>query len=138
MKTYMALFEYKKGRTGFRVVFPDLPGLTGSGGDYAEALRTAHEGLAAHIGLLGATVGGKIPKPRTLEQLQKTWKEWKEWEADRKFLVVPITLLPLGKRAKRINISMSEALIARIDMVAQNRSEFISRAVENALGGGEP
>jgi len=92
----------------------------------------AHEGLAAHIMFLEEE-GEPTPEPRTLERIQDTWEDWKEWEADYKFLVVPITLLPVTTRSKRINISINEGLLARIDMVARNRSEFISRAVENAL-----
>ena len=132
MRTYIALFEYETGESGFSVVFPDLPGLITAGDDYEETLRMAHEGLAAHIMFLEEE-GEPTPEPRTLERIQDTWEDWKEWEADYKFLVVPITLLPVTTRSKRINISINEGLLARIDMVARNRSEFISRAVENAL-----
>jgi len=132
MRTYIALFEYETGESGFSVVFPDLPGLITAGDDYEETLRMAHEGLAAHIMFLEEE-NEPIPEPRTLERIQETWEDWKEWEADYKFLVVPIALLPITTRSKRINISINERLLAKIDMVARNRSEFISRAVENAL-----
>jgi len=132
MKTYIALFEYETGESGFSVVFPDLPGLITAGDDYEETLRMAHEGLAAHVMFLEEE-NEPIPQPRTLEQIQDAWGDWKEWEDGYKFLVAPIALLPVTTRSKRINISINEGLLAKIDMVARNRSEFISRAVENAL-----
>jgi len=132
MRTYIALFEYETGESGFSVVFPDLPGLITAGDDYEETLRMAHEGLAAHVMFLEEE-NELIPEPSTLERIQDAWEDWKEWEANYKFLVVPIPLLPVTTRSKRINISINEGLLARIDMVARNRSEFISRAVENAL-----
>jgi hypothetical protein len=93
----------------------------------------ANEGLAAHINFL-KTEGDPVPAPRSLEQIENTWDEWEEWVDNYRFLVVPITLLPISTKAKRINIVMNEGLIARVDTVAKNRSEFISRAVEAALG----
>jgi metal-responsive CopG/Arc/MetJ family transcriptional regulator len=48
-------------------------------------------------------------------------------------MVVPVSLLPVTTKAKRINIIINEGLLARIDRVAKNRSEFISRTLENTL-----
>ena len=132
MKTYIALFEYETGKTGFSVIFPDLPGLVSAGDDYAETVQMAHEGLASHIKFLEEE-NERIPKARTLEQIQATWKDWKEWKRKYNFLVVPITLLPITTKSKRINVSLNEGLLAKIDMVAKNRSEFISRAIENTF-----
>jgi hypothetical protein len=73
------------------------------------------------------------PKARTLEQIQKSWKECKEWKDNYTFLTVPIALLPITTKVKRINVSINEGLLAKIDMVARNRSEFISRAIENTF-----
>ena len=43
----------------------------------------AHEALSSH------TEGEKkIPKPRTLEQIRKTWEDWKEWEKYGNFKVI--------------------------------------------------
>jgi hypothetical protein len=92
----------------------------------------AHEGLASHVKFLKEE-NEDIPEPRTVEEIEKTWEDWIEWETQYKFLVVPITLLPITIKAKRINIVINEGLLARIDSVAKNRSEFISKAVENIL-----
>jgi metal-responsive CopG/Arc/MetJ family transcriptional regulator len=37
-------------------------------------------------------------------------------------------------RNKRVNIVLNERLLARIDAVAKNRSEFITKAIEKVLG----
>jgi predicted RNase H-like HicB family nuclease len=133
MTTYIALFEYEVGSDGFSIIFPDLPGLVTAGDDYDDAFHMAHEGLASHINFLKSE-GDPIPEPRTLEQIEQSWNDWEEWVDNYKFLVVPVTLLPITTKAKRINVVLNEGLISRIDMVAKNRSEFISRAVEAALG----
>ncbi|MDR2143732.1 MAG: type II toxin-antitoxin system HicB family antitoxin [Treponema sp.] len=132
MKTYIALFEYETGKQGFSVVFPDLPGLITAGETYEETLRMAHEGLSSHIKFLQEEKE-PVPEPGTLEQIQTTWDEWDEWEKNYKFMVVPVTLLPIITKSKRINVVMNEGLVAKIDMVAKNRSEYISRAVENTF-----
>jgi predicted RNase H-like HicB family nuclease len=132
MKTYIALFEYENNKKGYSVVFPDFPGLISAGDDYEDTVRMAYEGLAAHIKFLEEEKEN-IPSPRTIEQIEQTWEDWKEWEKNYKFMVVPISLLPVTTKAKRINITINEGLLARIDMVAKNRSEFISRIVENTL-----
>jgi predicted RNase H-like HicB family nuclease len=132
MKTYIALFEYDTGKRGFSVVFPDLPGFITAGDNYEETLQMAHEGLSSHVKFLKEE-HEPVPEPRTLEQIQKTWDEWVEWEKRYKFMVVPVALLPVITKSKRINVVMNEGLLAKIDMVAKNRSEYISRAVENTF-----
>jgi predicted RNase H-like HicB family nuclease len=132
MKTYIALFEYENDKKGFSVIFPDLPGLITAGEDYEDTVRMAHEGLTSHINFLKQE-GEKIPEPRTIEKIEETWEDWNEWAHNYKFLVVPVSVLPVTTKAKRINIVINEGLLARIDMVAKNRSEFISRVVENSL-----
>ena len=129
MVNYIALFEYEEGKDDFGVVFPDVPGCFSAGNTYEEAYRMAHEALAFHL-----ADEKKLPKARTLEQIKRTWKDWKEWEENYKFIPVPITLIPAGKRSKRINIMMPENLLSHIDAITKNRSEFITKAVEKVLG----
>jgi predicted RNase H-like HicB family nuclease len=132
MKNYIALFEYENGKKGFSVVFPDLPGLITAGDSYEDTVRMAHEGLASHIKFLREE-NEIVPNPRSIEQIEETWADWNEWNNNYKFLIVPISLLPITTKAKRINIVINEGLLARIDTVAKNRSEFISKAIESTL-----
>ena len=129
MRKYIALFEYEEGKNGFGVVFPDVPGCFSAGDTYEEAYRMAHEALAFHL-----ADEKKLPKSRTLEQIKETWEDWQEWENNYKFMPVPITLIPAGKKSKRINIMIPEALLSQVDSITKNRSEFITKAVEKVLG----
>jgi len=128
MNNYIALFEYEDGKDGFGVVFPDIPGCFSAGDTYEEAYRMAHEALAFHL-----EDEEKIPKPRTLEQIKKTWEDWKEWEDNYKFMPVPIALIPINKKSKRVNIMIPETLLTHIDAIAKNRSDFITKAVEKVI-----
>jgi predicted RNase H-like HicB family nuclease len=135
MKAYIAFFEYvngKNGKNGYSVVFPDFPGFVTAGNTYEEAYRMAHEGLASHIKFLEKN---DIPvlEPRTMEEIENTWEEWEEWKTDNDYIVVPINKLPIVTKAKRINIFINEGLLAKIDMVAKNRSEYISQAIEHSF-----
>jgi predicted RNase H-like HicB family nuclease len=127
MRKYIALIEEDNGNYG--VIFPDLPRVTSSGNDYEEAIKNAHEILA----YFAETI--VLPTSRTLEQIEKTWTDWQEWKENYKFIATYITVLPISTKTKRINIIMNEGLLAKVDMVAKNRSEFICNAVENALNG---
>jgi predicted RNase H-like HicB family nuclease len=129
MDKYIALIEEDKGNYG--VVFPDLPGITSAGIDYEDAVKNAHEILAYFADTTD------LPKPRTLEQIEKTWADWPEWKENYNFVASYITPLPVSSKSKRINIMINESLLAKIDMVAKNRSEFICNAVERVLNAGK-
>ena len=132
MEKYIALFEYEENKDGFAVIFPDLPGLATAGDDFDDAYRMAHEGLAFHLDGLEAE-GYPVPKPRTLERIKIEWKDWGEWEKNYKFLVSPITVLPVGEKAVRVNVMLPEATLLRIDRVSKNRSAFLASAAERLL-----
>ncbi|GHU70837.1 HicB family protein [Spirochaetia bacterium] len=125
MEKYIALVEEDNGNYG--VVFPDLPGLVSAGTSFDDAVRNAHEILAYYAQT------AKLPPPRTLEQILQTWEDWGEWQANYHFIVTAIAVVPVTTKARRINIMMNEGLLAQLDTVTQNRSEFISHAVERAL-----
>jgi len=126
MEQYVALIEHG-GDGSYGVVFPDLPGVVSAGATFSKAVRNAHE-ILAHTANTS-----DLPKARTLEQIKQTWEDWNEWESEYDFVVCLISLLPLGAKTKRINVTINERLLARVDAVANNRSEFISNALEAAL-----
>ena len=115
-----------KGSVG--VVFPDLPGVISVGDDFQDAQRNAHEALALY-----ADGEKKLPKPRTLEQIKQEWPDWKKWENNYNFVVGLVELLPIKQKNKRINITLSTDLLARIDSVTDNRSGFIDSALRTML-----
>jgi len=126
MKSYIALFEMNDGCVG--VVFPDLPGLISAGDNFQDAQRNAYEALALY-----ADNEKKLPKPRNLEQIKREWPDWKDWEKNYNFIVGLIDLLPIKQKSKRVNITLSTDLLARIDSVTDNRSGFIDSALRTML-----
>lgn len=131
MVKYIALYELGDKDTNVGVVFPDFPGCVSMGDDYDEAVRMAHEALAAQIETLELD-GEPIPTPRTLEQIKAEWEDWEEWEKDGNFIVGTVSYYPIKKPCKYM-IYMDAALMARVDEVTKNRSAFLSEAVKAML-----
>jgi len=127
-KEYLALFECDDESKGFGVIFPDLPGCNSAGYDFDDAFRMAHEALSLY-----AEDNSDMPLPRTLEQIKAEWEDWHEWESAFQFYLVKIALYPLKPATRKFNISLDERLVRRIDRVTNNRSAFISEAIEKML-----
>jgi len=126
MKKYVALFEIDKDSVG--VVFPDIPGLISSGIDFQDAVKNAHKALALY-----AEDDETMPNPRSLEQIKRNWPDWKDWEKNYDFIVGFVDLLPIKAKNKRINITLAEDLLIRIDSITDNRSGFIDSVLRNSL-----
>lgn len=117
MVKYIALYELGDKDTNVGVVFPDFPGCVSMGDDYDEAVRMAHEALAAQIEALELD-GEPIPTPRTLEQIKAEWEDWEEWEKDGNFIVGTVSYYPIKKPCKYM-IYMDASLMARVDEVTK-------------------
>lgn len=126
-KQYIAFFERDSEVKGFGVIFPDLPGCVSHGNTYEDAVRMAHEALSLYAD------GEKMPKPRTLEEIQETWEDWNEWKDKYNFTVEHISLLPLRGKKERFNVTLDAGLVARIDRVTKNRSAFLAEAAQRLL-----
>ena len=125
MRSYIALIE--EGEAGYSAVFPDVPGVITTGETYEEVIQNAHEALALHL------ENEEFPPARNLKEIKETWEDWKEWQSEADFTVAYIDVLPAQTKCKRINITIDENILARIDKRTHNRSEFIARAVESVL-----
>jgi predicted RNase H-like HicB family nuclease len=66
MASYLAIVE--RGKEGFGVFFPDLPGCTSAGDTVQDAARNAVEALEGHI-LTMAEHGDNIPAPSDVESI---------------------------------------------------------------------
>jgi len=120
---YPAILE-KEPESAFGVTFPDFPGLVSAGNTAEEALVNAHEGLAGHVALMDQD-GDLLPKPTAIEAVV----------ADSEIRIVAITLVgvTVPGRAKRVNVTLDEALLEEIDEVAGNRSRFLAEAARAEL-----
>ncbi|HEV3177003.1 MAG TPA: type II toxin-antitoxin system HicB family antitoxin [Stellaceae bacterium] len=112
-------------RPGYSVFFPDLPGLASAGDSVQAAALNAEEALRGHIALL-AEEGHEIPGARALDAIERD-PEVREVARILVGVDVPST------RALRINVSLPEDLVRRIDAAADNRSRFLAQAAAKAL-----
>lgn len=118
---YWAIIEWAK--QGYSAFFPDLPGCTSAGSTIQEAADNAEEALADHL-IVSAQHGDDIPDPSALESIER------DPDVDE----VGRTLVRAERpgRARRINITMDEALIEAIDRLAPNRSALLADATRMA------
>ena len=103
--------------SAYGVQFPDLPGCFSAGETLDEAIANASEALAFHIeGLLDA--GEKIPTPLDLEH-HATHPEF----TGMIWAVVTVDLASLSGKSERLNISLPERVLRRIDAAAEKNGE---------------
>lgn len=129
MTDYIALLHKDRG-SDYGVSFPDFPGCITAGKTLEEARRMAAEALAFHIeGMIED--GEAIPVPSTLDAVMK---ERENLDAAAFIVAVPTTT----ERAVRVNVTLPESLVKRIDEVTDNRSKFLAQAAHRALRPTQP
>jgi len=119
---YPAIVEAGEGTFG--VYFPDLPGCVSAGRTIQEAALGAEEALQGHLQVM-AEHGDTIPEPSDIDAIHP---EEGSVEVAR--------MLVRGERpgrAVRVQISLEEGLLRRIDRVARNRSRFLADAAREKL-----
>lgn len=120
---YPAIIE--KGLESYGVYFPDLPGCVSAGATVTEAARGAQEALEGHLSVM-AEFGDPIPEPSEISDIRPAEGS-----------VEVCRILVAGERpgrAVRVQITIEDQLLARIDRVASNRSRFLSEAAREKLG----
>ena len=116
------------GKHGYEVSFPDLAGCVGAGDTVEAAARNAEEALGRHLrGLVED--GSAIPPATPPEKIRAATGSLEI----ARFLVRG----EAPSRTVRLNISLDETLVARIDRAARDRSMtrsgFIAAAARRAL-----
>lgn len=130
IRHYRALLE--QGADGWGVIFPELPGCTSHGDDAEHAAAMAAEALAGHIAAMDED-GEPLPEPAAPDA---PLPEWVPMEPGERliFLLVPVEL---PGKALRLNISLEEGLVARIDQGAKrrgmSRSAFLAEGARRLL-----
>jgi predicted RNase H-like HicB family nuclease len=124
MASYIGLIRKDAG-SDFGVDFPDFPGCVTAGVTIEEARQLAEEALQMHVE--GMTEDGEgLPAPSNLDAIMAD-------PANADAVAFLVTLAEAADRAVRINITLPERLLRRIDARARNRSAFLARAAEKAL-----
>jgi len=121
---------HKEPTSDYGVSFPDFPGCITAGKTIDEAKDMASEVLLLHLEGLRED-GEQLPAPTNLENIVAD-PENAEAVA---FLVVSVP--DAQGKAKRINITMPEETLRRVDAAAKrrglSRSSFLTRAAQKAM-----
>lgn len=121
-----AIFLEKDPDSDYGVTVPDLPGCFSAGSTIEEAMDNAQEAILTHIeGLM--LDDDVIPQASSIEQLkEQNPGPYILWS------LVPVDLSALSKEAKRINITIPENILTKIDSFAKRegatRSGFLASA----------
>lgn len=132
--THVVMLVHEEGGA-FGASFPDFPGATTVAGDLDTLYRKAAEMLAFHVAGM-VEDGDEIPRVRTLDELRGD----PAFQADSAGAMVALVQVELPGRAVRVNISMEEGLLRRIDRAAEatgeSRSAFLAQAAKARLSAG--
>jgi predicted RNase H-like HicB family nuclease len=120
---YPAILE-KEPRSSYGLIFPDFPGLVSAGHSPEQALVNAHEALAGHVALM-ASQGESLPEATPVEAMPQ--------DPDIRMVAVTLVAVTVPGKAKRVNVTLDEALLEEIDKVTDNRSRFLSDAARAEL-----
>lgn len=130
MALIVMLIHEEKG--SFGASFPDFPGATTVAGDPDTLFRKAAEMLAFHVvGMVEH--GDDMPAVRSLGELRRN----PAFREDSDGAVVCLLEIDLPGKAVRVNISVEENLLRRIDRAAEaageSRSGFLAQAARSRL-----
>ena len=123
---------HKDRSSAYGVTVPDLPGCFSAGDTMEDALGNVVEAIECHLeGLLFD--GDVIPEAQSVEVHQKN----KNFRGGT-WALVSVDLSRLASRAKRINITLPERVLALVDEQAkregESRSGLLARAVLDYIG----
>lgn len=128
MRNYIALI-HKDLDSDYGVSFPDFPGVITAGTDLDDARRMAQEALEFHVEGMIAD-GEAIPEPSSLEAVMAVHE-------NRDGVAVLIPLKTTARKAVRLNITLPEDVLEKIDAYAEahglTRSGFLAQAAKRQM-----
>ena len=121
-----AIFIEKDSSSDYGVTVPDLPGCFSAGSTIDEALENAQEAILTHIeGML--MDNDIIPATSSIKVLKQ-----KHVNKDIIWALCDINTSKLSDKIKRINITIPERLLTKIDTYAQSEGETRSGFLTHA------
>jgi predicted RNase H-like HicB family nuclease len=125
-KFFVAVIE--RGTDEFFAFFPDVPGCTSAGATAQEAAANAEEALHGHL-ILALEHGEALPEPSPLDEIPA------DPEIDEVARILVRFEVPA--RSVRVNITLSEDLLAEVDRFAKGhgftRSGLLAQAVREHI-----
>lgn len=123
------IYVHKEDDSAYGAVFPDIPGCFAAADDIQALPRAAQEAVEAHF--------GADDDPIPTASAPDTWADHPDYLDGGFWLLVDIDLSRVRSRAVRLNISLPENLVQRIDATArlrgQSRSAFLATAAEHEM-----
>lgn len=123
------IYVHKEDASAYGATFPDIPGCFAAADDIQELPRAAQEAVEAHFG----ADNDPIPAARAPD----AWADHGDYQDGGFWMLVDIDLSRVRSRAIRLNISLPENLVQRIDAAArqrgQSRSAFLAAAAEHEM-----
>ncbi len=117
----------------------DLDGCTSGGDTLAGARANVREAIAAHLDVLDE-MGGALPTPQGIEALlEQAATDQELLEAMEGALVLESDAEEMRGKATRVQVTMNEHLLARVDQAAmrlgQTRSGFLAEGARRMIEG---
>jgi len=111
--------QIEKGEFSYGIWFADFPGCISAADTISEAIEGASEALALHTAGMIAD-GDPLPAPSAPRLEEGS-------------VAVAMIGVTLPGRKKRVNVMIDEGLLAAIDAVSANRSQFLEKAARKEL-----
>lgn len=129
-KYYLAVADRLPGESNWSIIFPDFPGVTSVAEKFADVMRQAKDALATAVEDMEQD-GDALP-PSVEEDALPDYD--RTAFHDPRTLLVPVETTG---RALRVNISLDEGLLARIDDVSKrtglSRSALLARGARMVI-----
>lgn len=119
MKRHYFPAQIEKGNRSYGIWFVDFPGCVSVGDTVAEAIENGHEALAFHTAGMIAD-DEPLPEPSAPKLEEGS-------------VAVAMIGVALPGKKKRVNVMIDEGLLAAIDAVSSNRSQFLEEAARKKL-----
>lgn len=129
-RTYLAIADRQPGEGAWSILFPDFPGVTSVAGRFAEVMRQAKDALATAVEDMEAD---GVTLPPAVENDGLPDIDRAPFHDPRVFLVPVET----AGRAVRVNVSLDEGLLGRLDDLSRrtglSRSALLARGARLAI-----
>ena len=113
--------------TAYGITFPDFPGCFSAADTWEDIAACAQEAVEAHY-----ADNEPVPKASTLAQLIHSL----EYEGGA-WMMIDVDMSRVNTKTIRLNVSLPENLVAKIDTFAKahhmSRSAFLARAAKSAM-----
>lgn len=123
------IYVHKENESAYGAAFPDIPGCFAAADDIQSLPRAAQEAVEAHC--------GADDEPIPPASSPDAWTKHPDYQDGGFWMMVDIDLSQVRSRAVRLNISLPENLVQRIDAAArqrgQSRSAFLATAAEHEM-----